>query len=122
MLARGGVEVRIAEGNPQHNTPGRDRPLFVPVFFSVQVEWADLRRCEGLHSCVVPFCLQQHLASEDKYMITCESDLERTLQEQLLCERSSIGKHLFSWSFHQRRPPFLRHARRAPEEIIHLGN
>ncbi|PHJ24853.1 arginyl-trna synthetase [Cystoisospora suis] len=35
-----------------------------------------------------------HLAAEDKYMITCESDLERTLQEQLLCERASVGRAL----------------------------
>ncbi|EPT28439.1 arginyl-tRNA synthetase [Toxoplasma gondii ME49] len=35
-----------------------------------------------------------HLASEDKYSVTCENDLERTLQEQMLCERSPAGRAL----------------------------
>ncbi|PFH35717.1 arginyl-tRNA synthetase [Besnoitia besnoiti] len=35
-----------------------------------------------------------HLASEDKFSVTCESDLERTLQYQMLCERSATGRAL----------------------------
>jgi len=36
----------------------------------------------------------QHLASEQKFQVTCESDLERSLQETLLCERTSTGRFM----------------------------
>ena len=40
--------------------------------------------------------LLQHLASEGKFAVMCESELEKTLQQHILSERSSAGMSLLS--------------------------